>query len=211
MSKIFERYVERDQRFEVVGPTRVGLCCFRLRGTNDINNHYLENINASRRLHMVPSYFHELFVIRYAPCYEFLNEAHIELSWRICDEFATAIIHQYMKSGVDSNLLAPLFELQKYYDDLHKTHPDSVWDKEEKEAEAFVASHQKEDIVDMFMGKLAGYGDIGDDANAKYDGYLRAHPEMLKIDEIKGEPKLTAPVPSMMRLEIHDQIMSQRH
>lgn len=76
-SKVFERYVERDERFEVVGPTRVGLCCFRLRGTNDINNKLLEAINASRRLHMVPSYFHEKFVIRYAPVYQFLTEEDV--------------------------------------------------------------------------------------------------------------------------------------
>jgi hypothetical protein len=126
-----------------------------------------------------------------------------DLSWRITDEFATAIIHQFIKDGTDAALLKPLFDIQNFMDKQHKDHPDKVYDEEEKAAETFVATHQHEKIVDFFAmsAKDGSYGDAGEGEDKSYDGYLKSHPELLQ-KALRGEPDPLAKVPSMLRAEI---------
>lgn len=116
------------------------------------------------------------------------------------------MIHQYIRDGTDAALLKPLFDLQAYYDEQHKAHPDEQWDREETAAETFVTSHEHEKIVDFFAmsAKDGSYGDAGDDEDKTYDGYLKSHPEALRREEIRGQPKVTDKVPSMLRMEIRE-------
>jgi aromatic-L-amino-acid decarboxylase len=53
--------------------------CFRLIGSNQLNQRLLTTINASGRLHMVPASVNDFFVIRFAVCAEKANERDIGL------------------------------------------------------------------------------------------------------------------------------------
>ena len=47
---------------------QVGLVCFRLFGSSQLNQKLLTTINASGKLHMVPANVNEYFVIRFCVC-----------------------------------------------------------------------------------------------------------------------------------------------
>lgn len=44
---------------------QMGLVCFRLKGTDKLNEKLLSNINASGKLHMVPASVNDKYVIRF--------------------------------------------------------------------------------------------------------------------------------------------------
>lgn len=78
LARLFENYVRRDYRFEVVGgPFRFGLVAFRLKGYNLLTTRLVDALNASHRIHLVPSHFHNQVVIRFALCAEHANEADV--------------------------------------------------------------------------------------------------------------------------------------
>ncbi len=68
LAKLFESFVLLDKRFEVANHVRVGLVCFRLRGSDELNQKLLYTINASGKLHMVPANVNEKYVIRFCVC-----------------------------------------------------------------------------------------------------------------------------------------------
>ena len=47
---------------------QLGLDCFRLKGSDEVNQKLLSTINASGKLHMVPANVNEKFVIRFCVC-----------------------------------------------------------------------------------------------------------------------------------------------
>lgn len=55
LAKQFEKLVRCDRRFEVVNDVKLGLVCFRLLGPDSMNQTLLASINASGKLHMIPS------------------------------------------------------------------------------------------------------------------------------------------------------------
>lgn len=68
LAKVFEEYVLSDRRFEVCNTVKLGLVCFRLRGSDELNQKLLSTINASGRLHMVPASVNDKYVIRFCVC-----------------------------------------------------------------------------------------------------------------------------------------------
>jgi tyrosine decarboxylase len=67
LAKQFEALVLRDSRFEVCNEVRVGLVCFRLKGTDKLNEKLLSCINASGKIHMVPASVNDKYIIRFCP------------------------------------------------------------------------------------------------------------------------------------------------
>jgi len=92
LAKVFEAKVLQDSRFEVVNDVKVGLVCFKLKGSNDLNRKLLDSINESGRLHMVPTYMKGEYVIRMAVCAEKATEDDMEAAWQIIEEFADALV-----------------------------------------------------------------------------------------------------------------------
>lgn len=64
LAKKFESLIKMDVRFEVLNQVILGLVCFRLKGSNNLNQRLLSAINASGKLHMVPASLNGNFVIR---------------------------------------------------------------------------------------------------------------------------------------------------
>ncbi|XP_018332420.1 tyrosine decarboxylase-like [Agrilus planipennis] len=92
LAKYFESLVLKDKRFEVVNDVKLGLVCFRLVGPDSINQTLLATINASGKLHMIPSMVKGKYIIRFCVVSEFANETHIEYAWKIISNFATRLI-----------------------------------------------------------------------------------------------------------------------
>ena len=83
----------------------MGLVCFRLKGNNDLNQKLLSNINASGKLHMVPSSVHGRYVIRFCVCAQDAKDADIDYAWDVITDFAAELLEAEMireKSGVQA-------------------------------------------------------------------------------------------------------------
>jgi hypothetical protein len=55
----------------------MGLVCFRLRGTDRLNQDLLASINGSGKLHMIPSLVKGRYIIRFCVIAEHANEADV--------------------------------------------------------------------------------------------------------------------------------------
>lgn len=77
LAKMFEGLVRRDSRFQVCNEVKLGLVCFRLKGSNGLNEKLLSLINGSGKLHMVPASLRETYVIRFCVVSQTATEADI--------------------------------------------------------------------------------------------------------------------------------------
>ncbi|KAF7997971.1 hypothetical protein HCN44_009369 [Aphidius gifuensis] len=78
----FEAHVKSDSRFEIVAEVILGLVCFRLKGSNDINEMLLKRINGAGYIHLVPSKINDTYFLRLAICSRFSESQDIDNSWR---------------------------------------------------------------------------------------------------------------------------------
>lgn len=197
LSKLFENYVRRDTRFEVVGAVRVGLVCFRLKGTNEVNKRLLEALNASCKIHMVPSGFHDKYVIRFAPCYEFLNEADIHMAWHITEEYASVVVRLYEQEMKDQVALKFLFLHQHEHDEEEMLHPDPVQEEEERlamEEAKNILEHRDElkktnALFAIAQALTDAYSSVNEDGIDNYDEFVLSHPEILE-EKVSHWPSL---------------------
>merc|ERR1711915_198456 len=110
-AKVFAQLVNRDDRFKVVNQVQVGLVCFKLVGSNDLNRSLLSLINDSGRLHMVPTYMKGEYVIRLAVCAENASEEDMQAAWDIIKEMANILVEPlvvgkpYMEESTFKSLL----------------------------------------------------------------------------------------------------------
>lgn len=65
LAKQFEQHVLNDKRFEVCNEVKLGLVCFRLKGSDKLNEKLLSAINGSGKLHMVPACVNDRYIIRF--------------------------------------------------------------------------------------------------------------------------------------------------
>lgn len=92
LAKKFESLVRSDPRFEVVNQVILGLVCFRLRGSNPLNQKLLSSINASGKLHMVPASLNDRYVIRFCVCAQNATEGDILHAWDVITQFTTELL-----------------------------------------------------------------------------------------------------------------------
>merc|ERR1712035_184181 len=92
LAKMFEAKVLKDSRFQVVNDVKVGLVCFKLRGSNALNRKLLDTINDSGRLHMVPTNMKGENVIRFALCAEKACGDDVDSAWSIIQEHADELV-----------------------------------------------------------------------------------------------------------------------
>ena len=81
-----------DDRFEIVNQVVLGLVCFRLKGSNNLNQRLLSSINASGQLHMVPASLDGKFVIRFCVCAQRATEDDMESAYQIISHFAADLL-----------------------------------------------------------------------------------------------------------------------
>ncbi|GLD72117.1 aromatic-L-amino-acid decarboxylase [Lates japonicus] len=82
LAKEFESLVRADKRFEICAEVILGLVCFRLKGSNELNQKLLKMITKSREIHLVPCQLSGRFVLRFAICARATESRHIQQAWQ---------------------------------------------------------------------------------------------------------------------------------
>ena len=63
----------------------MGLVCFRLKGSNAINETLNKKVNDGGKIHMTPSKIGDVFFLRFAVCSRFTESKDIKYAWEeIC-------------------------------------------------------------------------------------------------------------------------------
>ncbi|CAH2010557.1 unnamed protein product [Acanthoscelides obtectus] len=111
LAKKFEELVLKDTRFEVCNEVKLGLVCFRLKGTDQLNKQLLLNINESGRLHMVPAQVNEKYIIRFSVNDVNAKEADIDIAWQIIKEYAEDVLAQNIEKERARELQDEVYDL----------------------------------------------------------------------------------------------------
>ncbi|XP_032457496.1 tyrosine decarboxylase isoform X3 [Nasonia vitripennis] len=82
LAQRFEAKLLNDLRFELLNKVHAGLVCFRLRGSDELNQELLANINASGRLHMIPARVRGKYTLRFCVVHEHASEEQIDLAFK---------------------------------------------------------------------------------------------------------------------------------
>uniref|UniRef100_A0A7N4NMV6 Aromatic-L-amino-acid decarboxylase n=1 Tax=Sarcophilus harrisii TaxID=9305 RepID=A0A7N4NMV6_SARHA len=92
LSHEFESLVQKDPRFEVCAEVVLGLVCFRIKGSNELNEALLEKINKTKKIHLVPCHLRDKYVLRFAICSRTVESVHIQEAWQHITELATELL-----------------------------------------------------------------------------------------------------------------------
>ncbi|XP_051872233.1 aromatic-L-amino-acid decarboxylase-like [Pristis pectinata] len=84
----FESLVRQDEQFEVIGDVVLGLVCFRMKGSNDLNERLMKEINNRGKIHIVSCCLRGKFVLRFALSAEATKSEHIQYAWQNIQEIA---------------------------------------------------------------------------------------------------------------------------
>ncbi|CAH1388971.1 unnamed protein product [Nezara viridula] len=82
LAHLFESLLLEDSRFEIFSEVTMGLVCFRLKGTNELNEQLLKMINGHGKIHLVPSKIKGSYFLRLAICSRYTEEEDIRESWK---------------------------------------------------------------------------------------------------------------------------------
>jgi len=80
MAKSFLDYVSTDDRFEGVG-SALGLAFFRLKGDCSLTKKLVDKITERKNIFMVPAYYRDKVIIRFAICGMDTQDKDIEYAW----------------------------------------------------------------------------------------------------------------------------------
>lgn len=92
LARELESAVRRDPRFEICAEVVLGLVCFRLKGSNKLNEALLEKINTAKKIHLVPCHLRDQFVLRFAICSRVVESSHVHLAWEHIRGLATDLL-----------------------------------------------------------------------------------------------------------------------
>ncbi|XP_043115936.1 aromatic-L-amino-acid decarboxylase [Puntigrus tetrazona] len=94
LAKEFETLVRADQRFEISADVVLGLVCFRLKGSNELNETLLKRINSARKIHLVPCQLAGKFVLRFAVCARTTESRHVQEAWSHISHLASELLQE---------------------------------------------------------------------------------------------------------------------
>ncbi|XP_011859985.1 PREDICTED: aromatic-L-amino-acid decarboxylase-like isoform X1 [Vollenhovia emeryi] len=91
----FEALVLSDPRFQIIGEVVMGLVCFRLKGSNKLNEALLKKINDAGNVHLVSSKVKCTNFLRFVVCSRFSESKDIQYSWKEIQLRANEILAVY--------------------------------------------------------------------------------------------------------------------
>ncbi|KAL2737943.1 aromatic-L-amino-acid decarboxylase [Vespula squamosa] len=94
----FEALVLSDSRFEIVAEVILGLVCFRLKASNDVNEALLKRINGAGNIHLVPSKINDVYFLRLAICSRMSKSSDILYSWKEIKQRADEVLEEHSVS-----------------------------------------------------------------------------------------------------------------
>ncbi|CAD6196907.1 unnamed protein product [Caenorhabditis auriculariae] len=100
LAKRMESLLRADSNFEIVNDVVMGLVCFRMRESDEMNQKLLMRLNSSGRIHMVPASLSERFVIRFCVCAENACDKDIDTAYEIICQSAQQILRENAKEAI---------------------------------------------------------------------------------------------------------------
>ncbi|KAK7089752.1 hypothetical protein V1264_024951 [Littorina saxatilis] len=97
LSKMFERFVRKDPRFEIPAERILGLVVFRLKGDNELTELLLKRLNKQGRVHMVPASLKGYYIIRFTVTSQYTTIDDIERDWTLIQTMADQVIEDLSK------------------------------------------------------------------------------------------------------------------
>ncbi|KAK0172445.1 hypothetical protein PV328_005761 [Microctonus aethiopoides] len=99
LAKKFEVMIKQNKKFKVLNDVRMGLVCFRLKGTNKLNQELLANINASGKLYMTPAKMLGKYIIRFCVTRENAMDEDVNYAIQVIEEHANEINSGHYKNN----------------------------------------------------------------------------------------------------------------
>lgn len=94
LAHYFESLVRSDERFEITEEVVMGLVCFRLKNSNEVNEALLKRLNGRGVIHLVPSKIRDVYFLRLAICSRYTEKSDIDISWKEVKEAAEEVLFQ---------------------------------------------------------------------------------------------------------------------
>lgn len=79
---------------------QLGLVCFRLIGSDKLNEKLLSTINESGKLHMVPACVNERYIIRFCAVAQHATVEDIDYAWDVIVDFATELLEKEQQDEI---------------------------------------------------------------------------------------------------------------
>lgn len=74
--------IRKNDRFELTHPVIMGLVCFRLKGSNELNEKLVTTINIRKNIHLMSTIVTGKYIIRFAVCSRFTELYDIERAYK---------------------------------------------------------------------------------------------------------------------------------
>lgn len=92
LAHYFELLLGADERFEITEEVIMGIVCFRLKGSNEINEALLSRLNDRGVIYLVPSKIRDTYFLRMVVCSRFTEKSDIDISWKEIKDTASEIL-----------------------------------------------------------------------------------------------------------------------
>ncbi|XP_065162575.1 tyrosine decarboxylase-like [Atheta coriaria] len=92
LAKYFAELVAKDDDYEVLNDVKLGLVCFRIIGSDGLNRRLLAFINASGKMHMIPSMVSGKYAIRFCVVAEHASKKNMDDAWMLIKSMAQELM-----------------------------------------------------------------------------------------------------------------------
>ena len=99
LAREFSGWVDGDDRFERVAPVPFSVVCFRLRGSDKLNQTLLDKVNASRQIFLSHTALNGQYVIRIAIGNIATGLADVELAWKLILDATEEVLKEKRLGG----------------------------------------------------------------------------------------------------------------
>ncbi|XP_020793214.2 aromatic-L-amino-acid decarboxylase [Boleophthalmus pectinirostris] len=96
LAKEFESLVRADKRFEICAEVVLGLVCFRIKGSNELNQTLLKRITKDRQIHLVPCQLSGRFVLRFCICAHGTESLHVQKAWQHITQLTFELLQEHI-------------------------------------------------------------------------------------------------------------------
>ncbi len=83
LARRLAEWIEADRYFEIVAPTPLNLVCFRHRGSDELNECIMKEINGSGDIFLTHTRLNDRFVLRLCVGQSHTEAEHVEKAWRL--------------------------------------------------------------------------------------------------------------------------------
>jgi aromatic-L-amino-acid decarboxylase len=89
MAQDFAGWVKADPRFELVVPPPLNLVCFRLKGTDAVNQRIMEDLNRAGQIYLTHTKLSGRFTLRMCVGQTMTQRPHVERAWALIQAAAS--------------------------------------------------------------------------------------------------------------------------